>query len=378
MLRLVVVIMVVAAMAGAQPEGGVLCQGYWQSEDDAVAQLRRMGRTWRTRADWEERAARVRQQIIRGARLDPLPARTPLNAKIHSVRDEDGYSVANVSFEPFPGYCVGGNIYRPRGVDGPLAGVLSPHGHYRGDDGGGRFRPSAQIRHATLARMGAVVLTWDMIGWGDSGHGGWEHGHPQALSLQLWTSIRALDLLLEQDGIDPTRIGCTGSSGGGTQTFLLTAVDERVTASAPVVMVAAHFFGGCKCESGLPIHKTAALETNNAEIAALCAPRPLLVVSDGADWTKNSPLVEMPYIRTVFATYGRQDVCEGVHFAEEEHDYGPSKRAAAYRFFEQHFRLSGPPAEAGIRIEPHAAQLAFDAAHPRPGHALPPNSIVKW
>ncbi|NRA97469.1 MAG: acetylxylan esterase [Planctomycetes bacterium] len=378
MLRFVLVMTVTTATAFAQSEVAVLCQGYWQSEDDAVAQLRRMGRTWTTRVDWEGRARLIRRQILRGSRLDPLPARTPLNARIHSVRDEDGYSVANVSFEPFPGYCVGGNIYRPRGRQGGFAGVLSPHGHYRGDDGGGRFRASAQIRHATLARMGAVVLTWDMIGWGDSGHGGWKHGHPQALSLQLWTSIRALDLLLEQDGVDPNRIACTGSSGGGTQTFLLTAVDDRVKASAPVAMVSAHFFGGCKCESGLPIHKTAGLETNNAEIAALCAPRPLILVSNGDDWTKNSPWVEMSYIRTVFAAYGRQDVCESVHQADELHDYGPSKRAAVYRFFAKHLALSDPPEEAGIKIEPHAAQLAFNDDHPRPAHALPANAVVKW
>lgn len=378
MLRLLFVIAVIAVALPAQPEGAVLCQGYWQSEDDAVAQLRRIGRTWTTRTDWVDRARLIRRQILQGARLDPLPKRTPLNAKIHSVRDEDGYSVANVSFEPFPGYCVGGNLYRPRGRKGPFAGVLSPHGHYRGDDGGGRFRASAQIRHATLARMGAVVLTWDMIGWGDSGHAGWKHGHPQALSLQLWTSIRALDLLLEQEGVDENRIACTGSSGGGTQTFLLAAVDDRVKVSAPVVMVAAHFFGGCKCESGLPIHKTAALETNNAEIAALCAPRPLLIVSNGKDWTKNSPVVEMPYIRTVFAAYGRQDVCEGVHLPEEGHDYGPSKRAAVYRFFARHLGLGDPPPETGIKIESHEAQLAFDEAHPRPAHALSPNATVKW
>ena len=124
----------------------------------------------------------ILDQVI--ARLSPQVAGMAVNANGEAERFAAlGLPVLPDSIADYPG---------------PLAGVLSPHGHYRGDDGGGRFRPSAQIRHATLARMGAVVLTWDMIGWGDSGHGGWEHGHPQALSLQLWTSIRALDLLLEQ------------------------------------------------------------------------------------------------------------------------------------------------------------------------------------
>jgi len=378
MFRLPICVLLSSVTVFAQPEGAVLCQGNWQSEDEAVAQLRRLGAAWRMRGEWEARATRIRQQLRVGMGLEPLPARTPLNPRMHSVRSEDGYCVANISFEPFPGYCVGGNLYWPRGKEGPFAGVLSPHGHYRGSDGGGRFRKSAQIRHATLARMGAVVLTWDMIGWGDSGHGGWKHNHPQALPLQTWTSIRALDLLLQRPDVDPERIACTGSSGGGTQTFLLAALDDRVKVSAPVVMVSAHFFGGCNCESGMPIHKTAALETNNAEIAALCAPRPLLLVSNGEDWTKNNPRVEFPFIRQVFGAYGRQDDCELSHFQDEGHDYGASKRAAVYRFFVRHLGLADPPPETGIKIEPHAAQLAFDDAHPRPQHALPANATVPW
>ena len=353
-----------------------LCQGSWQSEADAVKQIGRLAGSWRTRAEWVARAARLKKQILVGAGLSPLPTRTPLNAIVRKERRHDGYSVANVAIEAFPGYFVTGSVYRPAGA-GPFAGVLSPHGHYRGKDGGGRFRRDAQVRNATLARMGAVVFAYDMVGWGDSGRAGWKHRHPQALPLQLWSSVRALDYLVSHEPVDPARIGITGSSGGGTQTFLLAAIDDRVKVSVPVVMVSAHFFGGCICESGCPIHKTDRLETNNAEIAALCAPRPLLLVSCGGDWTKNTPKVEVPYLRRVFGAFDKKDHVQNVHFADEGHDYGQTKRAAVYPFFKKHLGLS-PASESGIEVEDQATLLVFGEGQPRPSHALPANSQVSW
>ena len=114
---------------------------------------------------------------------------------------------------------------------------------------------------------------------------------------------------------------------------------NRIKVAAPVVQVSAHFFGGCICESGMPIHKRADFQTNNVEIAALCAPRPMLIVSDGGDWTKNTPNVEYPYIQKVYAAYHAEDRVGNAHFANEGHDYGYSKRAAVYKFFTPYPKL---------------------------------------
>ncbi len=233
----------------------ILCQGNYQSEQEAIAQLARMSATYSSRAEWEERAAKIRQQILAGAKLDPLPERTPLNAIVRNKRAYGSYSVESAAFEAHPGFFVYGTLYRPLGKAGQHPGILCPHGHYSGPNGG-RYRPDHQLRCATLARMGAVVFAYDMIGFGDSEYLGWKHDHPQALTLQTWSSIRAIDFLQTLPDVDDDRIAVTGCSGGGTQTFLVTALDSRVKVAVPVVMVSAHFFGGCNCESGMPIHKT--------------------------------------------------------------------------------------------------------------------------
>ncbi|MEQ9406275.1 MAG: CocE/NonD family hydrolase [Fuerstiella sp.] len=373
----------------AQEETGddakvTLCVGNYQTEAEAVRQLERFAASYSTLEEWQDRAARIRRQILTGAKLWPLPERTSLNPIIHRKRQYNGYSVEAAAFEARPGFYVYGNLYRPTGRTGPFPGILCPHGHARGR-AGGRLRPDQQHRCATLARMGAVVFSYDMVGFGDSEALGWNHNHQQALTLQTWSSIRAIDFLQSLADVNGDSIGVTGCSGGGTQTFLLTAVDDRVKVAVPVVMVSAHFFGGCHCESGMPIHKTPDLETSNVEIAALAAPRPMLLVSVGGDWTKNTPKVEFPYIRNVYSLYGAADQVENRHFPEEDHGYQVKKRQAMYPFMVKHLKLDGKgivdPAtglfdESGNTMETVEQQRVFDDQHPLPDHALKPGSEV--
>ena len=364
-----------------------LRQGAFLKPEQGKAELERIAQKIPDLAAWEKRRATVRTGILEGAGLNPLPKKTPLNPLRHSKRAHDGYTVENVAIETTPGLFLCGNLYLPAKPPESMAAILAPHGHARDKNytGEGRYRPDHQYRCATLARMGAAVLSYDMIGYADSRKIGWNHNHgDQVLRLQTWNSIRAVDFVLTLPGVDPERIAVSGASGGGTQTFLLTAVDDRIAASAPCVMVSAHFFGGCNCESGVPIHVRPNHITNNTEIAALAAPRPTILISCGGDWTANTPKVEFPFLQRIYGFYGRTNLVENAHFADENHDYGPSKRQALYAFFGKHLGLDtkslakgGKLDESGVAIESHQTMQVFTDDHPLPKRALPPNKPVK-
>lgn len=367
-----------SAMFASAQENAELCIGRYFTEEEGKHFLQ--ARLPASPEAWQTRSEQIRRQILRGMELETLPPRPTSTPIVRSRRVMDDYTVENVAFESMPGIYVTGNLYRPLGVQAGYAGVLCPHGHWSDPDG--RLREAMQIRCASLARMGAIVFAWDMVGYGEAQQ--IEHTFPKALKLQTINSIRALDFLLSLPGIDPERIAVTGASGGGTQSFLLTALDNRVKVAAPCVMVSAHFFGGCVCESGMPIHKIGDFQTNNVEIAALAAPRPMLLVSVGGDWTRNTPKVEFPHIQHIYRLYGREHQVESAHFPDEEHDFGPSKRQAVYHFLAEHLALDirriqnegGEIDERFVTLLVPDELRVFDARNPLPDNALSAQAII--
>lgn len=357
----------------------MLCQGAHWTEDEANLKMKEFASTWDDLESWEIRKDRIYKGLVEGMQLDKMPQiEGQFNTKIINKKTLDGYSVENISIESFPGFFITGNLYRPLEINGKHAAILSPHGHLANK----RFKEDVQIRCAVLAKMGAIVFAYDMVGYAESDQ--IDHKHPIALLLQTYNSKRVLDYLLSRSDVDAERIGITGGSGGGTQTFVLTALDQRIKVSVPAVQVSAHFFGGCVCESGMPIHRSENHQTNNVEIAALCAPRPLLIISDGYDWTRNTPRVEYPYLQKVYSLYDAEHKVENLHLPTEKHDYGPSKRAAMYAFMAYHLKLdyrdlfNGPAIdESFVKILGDMNLRAFNKYNPRPDHALIGNEAVR-
>ena len=330
-----------------------------------------------TREEWLERAAFLRKQILASAGLLPMPEKRPLNAQVFGKLERDGYTVEKVLLETLPGFYLGGNLYRPRGRQGPFPGVVSPHGHWHY----GRLENTALVsvpgRAISFARQGYVVFTYDMVGqndtnqvphdWLDSRQELWNIG--SSMGIHLWNSIRATDFLTSLPDVDPNRIVATGASGGGTQTFFLMAVDERIKVAAPVNMISATSQGGgCQAAANLRAGWT---DFSNMVVGALMAPRPLILISNGGDWTVETPKEVFPAIQSVYRLLGVENNVTNVHFPSFIHNYNKESREAVYQFFNQHILNNpAPVAEPAFRVDfPHELL----ALH---GRARPANAIT--
>jgi dienelactone hydrolase len=294
--------------------------------------------------------------------------KTPLRPRIYGRLERDGYTIEKVVLRTLPGFYLTGNLYRPRVAEGKrVPGVLCPHGHWEH----GRFEDAVQARGAGLARLGCVAFHYDMVGFGDSKPFGHTLRDPRMdrlgmslTGLQLWNSMRALDFLCSLPDVDPDRIGCTGESGGGTQTFLLAAVEDRVHLSAPVCMVSTGFQGGCECENcpGLRV------DTDNIEIAAAVAPRPQLLVGATGDWTRDIVENGFPQIRESYRLLGHPERV-GVARFDAGHNYNQQSREAVYGWLDRwllEHKPAGPVHEAPFTPEAEVVLSCYDAQHPRP------------
>jgi dienelactone hydrolase len=294
-------------------------------------------RPYETRTAWDQRRNHLRKQILSAAGLFPLPDRNPRPHPVRQTR-HTGYTTEVLLLETLPGYLIGCTVYRPLEGTARSPAVLIPHGHW--DDGRIEHLPSYSVPALgiNLALQGYVAVSWDMVGYNDANQtdhsfGGWREQlwafNP--LALELWNSISVLEYVLSRPDVDVNRVACTGASGGATQTILLCAVDDRITCSAPVNMISAHYQGADPCEEAPNLR----LDTNNVEIAALMAPRPMLVVSCTGDWTRNTPREEFPFLQSIYDLYGREALVRNAHF-DAEHNYDARTREAVYAFLSKH------------------------------------------
>lgn len=352
-------------------------QYHLKTVEEGEAQLAYLSSLYNDVQSWEKRKDSLRRCMWQALRLTHLPQKPASKPILTPVRKFDGYTVQNIALETLPGVYVCGSLYRPLNAKGKLPVVLNPDGHFSK----GRYREDCQYRCAMQAKMGAMAFSYDLFGWdGESILQIDPKDHRRSLvqSIQVLNTERILDYLLSLKEADEKRVAITGASGGGSQTMLLTALDDRIRLSVPVAMLSSYHSGGCPCESGMGVHLCGG-GTNNAEIASMAAPRPQLVVSDGKDWTQHVPENEFPFLQRIYGFYDAKAQAENAHLPKEGHDYGPSKRQAMYAFLAKQFGLkadklktkSGAFDEAGIIIEEENALKVFGAK----GEKLPANAV---
>lgn len=359
-----------------------------------------------TKDAWAARRADVRRRLLVANGLWPMPARGPIDATVHGRVERDGYTVDRVFFESSPGLYVTGSLYRPAGKSGRLPAVLCPHGHFangRFHDhgeagierelavGSEKFRAGGrhplQARCVGLARLGCVVFHYDMLGYADSApitsiaHG-FRDQRPElsspdrfglfsaqaelrllsAMGLQTWNSIRALDWVASLPYVDASRVAVTGASGGGTQTFILCAIDDRPAVAFPAVMVSTAMQGGCTCENASYLR----IDTGNVEIAGLVAPKPL-GMTFANDWTREMPEKGVPALEKLYALLGAPENVRGRYF-DFDHGYNAPMRAMLYEFMNEHLRLGHEtPIEEKDYVPLSREELTvWTADHPKP------------
>lgn len=351
-------------------------QYHLKTPEEGTAYLDYLASHYSNAQQWELRRDSLRTCMWQALQLSPLPAAPGSKPIIVNKRTMNGYSIENIAFEILPGLYIAGSLYRPAKVKGKIPVVLCPDGHWAKH----RYREDCQYRCATLARMGCIAISYDLFAWGESllQFKTEDHRRALAMTVQALGTIRILDYLLTLKEADSSRVAISGGSGAGSHTMLITALDSRIKISAPVVMLSSYHSGGCPCESGMPVHLCGG-GTNNPEMAAMAAPRPQLIVSDGKDWTDHVPQVEFPYLQKMYGYYGKTDLVSNVHLPLEGHDFGINKRIALYHFIGKYFKLdmkvvqdaSGNIDESKVTIEAEPAMYVFGAK----GEHLPANAI---
>jgi dienelactone hydrolase len=354
-----------------------------------------------TKDAWEKRREALKVQLQVALGLWPMPERGPIMATIHSPIQRDKYTIEKVYFASLPGHYVTGNLYRPT-TPGKHPAVLCPHGHWNDGrlhdageaagkksvaDGAEQFPESAryflQAKCAQLARMGCVVFHYDMLGYADSKAITHREGFLDAdallrsqsqMGLQAWNSLRALDFVLGLPDVDTNRVGVTGASGGGTQTFILAALDERVTAAFPAVMVSTAMQGGCVCENAPYLR----LGTGNIELAGLIAPRPL-GMTGAKDWTIDIETKGLPQLKALYRLYGAEDRVIAKCFPQFGHNYNQVSREEMETFFNEHLDLGlpSPVRERPFMPVPPNELSVYDDRHPRPKDEVGADGVRK-
>ena len=248
--------------------------------------------------DWNQRRGTYRQQLFDMLGLHPLPPRGELKPVVTGRVERDDFAVENLHFQSLPGLYVTANLYLPKNQPKPAPAILYLSGHGPVISNGVSYGNKVSYQHhgVWFARNGYACLVLDTVQLGEIAglhHGTYREGlwwwnarGYTPAGVEAWNSLRALDYLETRPEVDASQLGATGRSGGGAYSWWIAALDDRIKAAAPVAgitdlhnhIVDGTVEGHCDCMFTVNTHRW-----DYPQVAALVAPRPLLIVNTDAD-----------------------------------------------------------------------------------------------
>jgi cephalosporin-C deacetylase-like acetyl esterase len=352
----------------------------------------------KTKAEWEAKRPRLKQEFLDMLGLWPLPEKTDLKATVTGTLDRGGVVIEKLHYQSRPGLYVTGNLYRPKANDKKLPAILYVCGHSgRGRDGN---KTAFQDHGLWFASNGYVCLTVDTLQLGEVAgihHGTYREGrwwwHSRGYTpagVECWNGVRGIDYLLSRPDVDPDRIGVTGISGGGATTVWVAAADDRVKVAVPVSGMSdlesyvsnKVINGHCDCMFFVNTYQwewTTAL--------ALHAPKPLLFANSDNDtiFPMDGNRRIMARLRQCYGMLGEADNVDE-YVSKGGHEDRPDLRVAAFRFMNKHLKgESGEVKPAGLapvvgkelRVFPEDKDLPKDAINARVDEVFVPKADVK-
>ena len=304
--------------------------------------------------DWNAKKDLYRKQLHEMLGLDPMPERTPLQATVTGTVQHDEFEVRNLHFQSSPGLYVTGNLYVPKNLTAPAPTILYVCGHGRVKIDGVDYGNKTYYQHhaAWFARNGYVCLVIDTIQLGElSGihHGTYRHGMwwwnsrgYTPAGVEAWNCIRALDYLTSLELVDKNRLGVTGRSGGGAYSWWIASIDERIKVAAPVAgitdlqnhVVDGVVEGHCDC-----MYHVNTYGWDFAQVAALVAPRPLLILNTDDDGIFPLDGVNRLFtkVRRIYKLHGKKSNL-GLVITPGGHGDSQELRVPAFNWFNKHLK----------------------------------------
>lgn len=305
-----------------------------------------------SRGQWESLRDEYRRQLLEMLGLDPLPERTDLKAAITGEVDGGEFLVEKLHFQSRPGLYVTGNLYLPKERQGKLPAILYVCGHGASKKNGISYGNKVTYQHhgVWFARHGYACLIIDSLQLGEieAIHHGtynramwwWNNRGYTPAGVEAWNCVRALDYLQSREEIDPERLGVTGRSGGGAYSWWIAAIDDRIKATVPVAGITDlenHVVDGCvegHCDCMFMVNT---YRWDYPLVAAMVAPRPLLIGNSDADPIFPLDGVRRTYekAKRIYDLYGAGDKI-AINITEGGHKDTPELRLPAFRWFDRH------------------------------------------